>query len=127
MARRNPELWHMCVLLSALSRVCSDDLLSGFSKFPRCCLPHYSQMRSVCATNSESLCTCRVDKNELPALEFVAQNRQNRVDVSVMMAQQAGAHDVFEAATMFIRQREEAEKKRRQGIYSPMQVWPSCT
>jgi hypothetical protein len=51
------------------------------------------------------------------------QVQQNRVDVSVMMAQQAAANDVFAAARLFLRERKKLEERRKAAQrVSPMQA-----
>lgn len=49
-----------------------------------------------------------MDKEELPALEYVMQNEVKRVNVGVMMAGQGGGvEDVFQATQKFLKQRAE--------------------
>lgn len=66
---------------------------------------------------------CRVQKEELPALEYVMQNRVDRVNVGVMMAGQGRPADVFAATASFMkeRKRKEEEALRAKRKYSPAQ------
>ena len=53
-------------------------------------------------------CIHWVDRDELPALEYVMQRRVGRTNVGVMMAGQGGGTaDVFAMATRFLKQREQ--------------------
>lgn len=65
----------------------------------------------------------RVQKEELPALEYVMQNRVERVNVGVMMAGQGRVADVFSATASFMkeRKRKEEEALRAKRKYSPAQ------
>lgn len=66
---------------------------------------------------------CRVQKEELPALEYVMRNRVERVNVGVMMAGQGRVSDVFNATASFMkeRKRKEEEALRAKRKYSPAQ------
>mmetsp|Transcript_32885 Transcript_32885/g.84020 ORF Transcript_32885/g.84020 Transcript_32885/m.84020 type:complete len:392 (-) Transcript_32885:319-1494(-) len=68
-------------------------------------------------------CISWVDKEELPALEYVMQNEVKRVNVGVMMAGQGGGvEDVFQATQKFLKQRAEREAKiEKARRYSPAQ------
>ena len=70
-----------------------------------------------------SPCPCRVQKEDLPALEYVMQNRVERVNVGVMMAGQGRVSDVFAATASFMkeRKRKEEEALRAKRRYSPAQ------
>ncbi len=53
-------------------------------------------------------CIHWVDKDQLPALEYVMQRKMGRTNVGVMMAGQGGSSaDVFDLTTRFLKQREE--------------------
>jgi hypothetical protein len=64
-----------------------------------------------------------VEKEQLPALEYVMQNRVERVNVGVMMAGQGRVADVFNATASFMkeRKRKEEEALRAKRKYSPAQ------
>jgi hypothetical protein len=66
---------------------------------------------------------CRVQKEELPALEYVMRNRVERVNVGVMMSGQGRIPDVFAATASFMkeRKRKEEEALRAKRKYSPAQ------
>lgn len=60
-------------------------------------------------------CIHWVDRQQLPALEYVMQKRMGRTNVGVMMAGQGGSTgDVFELTLRFLKERE-----ARWGYYSP--------
>ena len=69
-------------------------------------------------------CIHWVQKEELAALEHVAQRVQSRVDVSVMMAQRSSTDDVFAATEKFHRDRAKlaARRKAAAAHVSPLQV-----
>lgn len=69
-------------------------------------------------------CIHWVEKEDLPALEYVTQNVVERVDVGVMMAGQGGgAKDVWSATAKFLKDREEKRKaKERAARYSRAQA-----
>ena len=53
-------------------------------------------------------CIHWVDKDQLPALEYVMQRRTERTNVGVMMAGQGGATaDVFALTTRFLKERDQ--------------------
>lgn len=67
--------------------------------------------------------TTGVQREDLPALEYVMQHRVERVNVGVMMAGQGRVSDVFEATAAFLkerRRREEAQLRAKRA-YSPAQ------
>ncbi|KAG2486924.1 hypothetical protein HYH03_014423 [Edaphochlamys debaryana] len=68
-------------------------------------------------------CIHWVDKDELPALEYVMQHKmQERVNVGVMMAGQGAQRDVFSSTVQFIKERKRKEEARlRAKTYSPAQ------
>mmetsp|Transcript_8001 Transcript_8001/g.14361 ORF Transcript_8001/g.14361 Transcript_8001/m.14361 type:complete len:406 (-) Transcript_8001:474-1691(-) len=68
-------------------------------------------------------CISWVDKQDLPALEYVMQNEVQRVNVGVMMAGQGGGvEDVFLSTQKFLKQRAEREAKAEAARrYSPAQ------
>ncbi|KAK9814414.1 hypothetical protein WJX72_005581 [[Myrmecia] bisecta] len=69
-------------------------------------------------------CIHWVDKERLPALEYVMQKKMRRVDVGIMMAGQGGGgnDDVFLMSQKFLKQREQREReKARKAQYSPAQ------
>jgi len=68
-------------------------------------------------------CISWVEKEDLPVLEFVMQNKCERVNVGVMMAGQGGGvTDPFEAAAKFQKERREREERvRKARSYSPAQ------
>ncbi|CAK0783074.1 hypothetical protein CVIRNUC_006269 [Coccomyxa viridis] len=68
-------------------------------------------------------CIHWVDRDELPALEYVMQRRVGRTNVGVMMAGQGGGTaDVFSMATRFLKEREQRLKQRAQSrAYTPAQ------
>jgi hypothetical protein len=58
-------------------------------------------------------CIHWVEKEDLPALEYVTQNVVGKVNVGVMMAGQGGgAGDVWAATAKFLKEREERQKAR---------------
>lgn len=84
--------------------------------------------------NSRSLLHCFADScpvsciywvkhEELPALEYVMQNRVERLNVGVMMAGQGMVADVFSATASFMkeRRRKEEEQMRAKRAYTPAQ------
>eukprot|EP00878_Enallax_costatus_P000241 GHUV01000305.1.p1 GENE.GHUV01000305.1~~GHUV01000305.1.p1 ORF type:complete len:287 (+),score=61.61 GHUV01000305.1:1160-2020(+) len=68
-------------------------------------------------------CIHWVQKDQLPALEYVMQNRVNRVNVGVMMAGQGLVADVFDATASFMKERKRKEEAqlRAKRAYSPAQ------
>lgn len=68
-------------------------------------------------------CIYWVEKQDLAPLEFVMQNRVDRVNVGVMMAGQGMVTDVFAATVSFKkeRKRKEEEQQRAKRAYSPAQ------
>jgi hypothetical protein len=64
-----------------------------------------------------------VQKDDLPALEYVMQNRVERVNVGVMMAGQGRVADVFDATMSFMKERKRKEEAqlRAKRAYSPAQ------
>jgi hypothetical protein len=68
-------------------------------------------------------CIHWVKKDDLPALEYVMQNRVERVNVGVMMAGQGQVADVFDATMSFMkeRKRKEEAQMRAKRAYSPAQ------
>uniref|UniRef100_A0A7S3QKU5 J domain-containing protein n=1 Tax=Dunaliella tertiolecta TaxID=3047 RepID=A0A7S3QKU5_DUNTE len=71
-------------------------------------------------------CIHWVDKDKLPALEYVMQKRmRNRTNVGVMMAGQGATGDVFAATEQFLKERrrmkEAQEEASRRRPYSPEQ------
>lgn len=71
-----------------------------------------------------TMSTNRVDKAELPALEYVIQKvMTQRTNVGVMMAGQGATADVWAATARFLkeRKRKEEEAARAARAYSPQQ------
>eukprot|EP00879_Flechtneria_rotunda_P018618 GHRR01019537.1.p1 GENE.GHRR01019537.1~~GHRR01019537.1.p1 ORF type:complete len:351 (+),score=110.29 GHRR01019537.1:388-1440(+) len=68
-------------------------------------------------------CIHWVKKQDLPALEYVMQNRVERVNVGVMMSGQGLVADVFSATASFMkeRRRKEEAQLRAKRAYSPAQ------
>jgi hypothetical protein len=68
-------------------------------------------------------CIHWVKKDDLPALEYVMQNRVERVNVGVMMAGQGRVADVFDATMSFMKERKRKEEAqlRAKRAYSPAQ------
>lgn len=68
-------------------------------------------------------CIHWVQKQDLPALEYVMQNRVERVNVGVMMAGQGRVTDVFDATMSFMKERKRKEEAqlRAKRAYSPAQ------
>eukprot|EP00877_Chromochloris_zofingiensis_P008151 jgi/Chrzof1/358/Cz01g13010.t1 len=68
-------------------------------------------------------CIYWVKHEELPALEYVMQNRVERLNVGVMMAGQGMVADVFSATASFMkeRRRKEEEQMRAKRAYTPAQ------
>uniref|UniRef100_A0A061SBI6 Chloroplast-like protein n=1 Tax=Tetraselmis sp. GSL018 TaxID=582737 RepID=A0A061SBI6_9CHLO len=66
-------------------------------------------------------CIHWVEKEELPALEYVMQ-KMDRVNVSAMMGQGTAVGDVFDAAQRFVKDRREREERMAKArAYSPAQ------
>lgn len=65
----------------------------------------------------------RVKKEQLAALEYVMQNRVERVNVGVMMAGQGFVADVFDATATFMKERKRKEEAQMNAkrAYSPAQ------
>jgi len=65
----------------------------------------------------------RVQRSDLPALEYVMQTRVERVNVGVMMAGQGMVTDVFDATRSFMKERKRKEEAqlRAKRAYSPAQ------
>lgn len=68
-------------------------------------------------------CIHWVEREELPALEYVCQKKLKRTNVAAMMAGQGSADDVFGATQQFLKERRKLEEKRKraQATVSPMQ------
>lgn len=83
---------------------------------PAKCLPPSADS---CPVN----CIHWVQKQDLPALEYVMQNRVERVNVGVMMAGQGRVTDVFDATMSFMKERKRKEEAqlRAKRAYSPAQ------
>eukprot|EP01025_Chloroclados_australasicus_P004085 TRINITY_DN10988_c0_g1_i1.p1 TRINITY_DN10988_c0_g1~~TRINITY_DN10988_c0_g1_i1.p1 ORF type:complete len:359 (-),score=41.76 TRINITY_DN10988_c0_g1_i1:208-1284(-) len=68
-------------------------------------------------------CIHWVNREELPALEYVCQKKMHRVNVATMMSQSSHSDDVFEATEMFLKDRRRLDEKKRKAekTASPMQ------
>lgn len=86
-------------------------------------LLHFLPLAVLPADSCPVSCIHWVQKEELPALEYVMQNRVDRVNVGVMMAGQGRVADVFAATASFMkeRKRKEEEALRAKRKYSPAQ------
>jgi hypothetical protein len=71
-------------------------------------------------------CIHWVQRDELPALEYVCQKVQQRVNVAVMMSNGGRGGDVFGERDKFLKYRRKLEEKRKAAAAktSPMQVRP---
>jgi hypothetical protein len=81
---------------------------------------------AAAASNADSCpvnCIYWVQKQDLAPLEYVMQNRVERVNVGVMMAGQGMVADVFAATETFKkeRKRKEEQQQRMKRAYSPAQ------
>ncbi|GBF99059.1 hypothetical protein Rsub_11830 [Raphidocelis subcapitata] len=68
-------------------------------------------------------CIYWTTKDQLPALEYVMQNRVERVNVGIMMAGQGRVDDVFSATESFLKERRRKEEAQARATrrYSPAQ------
>lgn len=63
-------------------------------------------------------CIHWIEKDDLPALEYVTQNVVKRVDVGMMMSGQGGgSQDVWAATAKFMKEREEKRKQREKAAF----------
>lgn len=109
--------YHHCMSLLVCCGVCL--MLDTSQPVLLHCLP----LAALSADSCPVSCIHWVQREELPALEYVMQNRVDRVNVGVMMAGQGRVADVFAATASFMkeRKRKEEEALRAKRKYSPAQ------
>ncbi len=79
---------------------------------------------ALCFTDSCPVdCIHWVKRADLPALEYVMQNRVSRTNVGIMMGGQGRVGDVWSATEMFLKERRRKEEAQRlaKRQYSPQQ------